>query len=276
MPEKYKKISSPCDGCAKVRRCLNAGVSKKGERADMSSCLIQDSSDRRPFFYFISGDAKYCNHPEGNRDRFGYMQILSMTSSGAFGIFTELNGLAYHVDIVYGWSKTFTACRPEEKTNNTEDKIMASKEEREDEILSIQIRVAEENLERAERLNTPSSVYKPRLSCDGNQWCALYGENLQDGVAGFGSSPDEAYRDFDKNWTEILSAVKKREPSGIIEERIAERAKVKTTNNLEDQMYKQDWPYKQNWQEAETDLQVALGEVEKLQKKLEEKIKCRK
>ena len=31
-------------------------------------------------------------------------------------------------------------------------------------------------------------------------WCALYGDNLQDGVAGFGRSPEEAMADFDKNW----------------------------------------------------------------------------
>lgn len=46
----------------------------------------------------------------------------------------------------------------------------------------------------------PSYYFKPRLSIDGNKWCALYGENLQDGVAGFGASPQEAYEDFDRNW----------------------------------------------------------------------------
>lgn len=49
-------------------------------------------------------------------------------------------------------------------------------------------------------LSLPSVVWKPRLFIDGNQWCALYGENIQDGVAGFGSTPYEAMRDFDKNW----------------------------------------------------------------------------
>jgi hypothetical protein len=46
----------------------------------------------------------------------------------------------------------------------------------------------------------PSAVFRPKLSIDGNQWCALYGENLQDGVAGFGSSPADAMQDFDANW----------------------------------------------------------------------------
>jgi hypothetical protein len=38
------------------------------------------------------------------------------------------------------------------------------------------------------------------ISQDGNKWCVLYGENLQDGVAGFGDSPDLASRDFDRAW----------------------------------------------------------------------------
>lgn len=50
----------------------------------------------------------------------------------------------------------------------------------------------------------PSTVYKPTLSVDGNQWCALFGVNLMEGVAGFGDSPAEAYADFDKNWNEKL------------------------------------------------------------------------
>jgi hypothetical protein len=54
--------------------------------------------------------------------------------------------------------------------------------------------------ERAETLTRPSYMLKPALSLDGNQWCALYGENLQDGVAGFGDTPALAYADFDKAW----------------------------------------------------------------------------
>ena len=46
----------------------------------------------------------------------------------------------------------------------------------------------------------PSTLYRPTLSKDGNQWCALYGENLRDGIAGFGNSPDGAMRDFDVAW----------------------------------------------------------------------------
>jgi hypothetical protein len=32
------------------------------------------------------------------------------------------------------------------------------------------------------------------ISLDGDKWCALIGENLQDGLAGFGNSPIEAIR----------------------------------------------------------------------------------
>ncbi len=46
----------------------------------------------------------------------------------------------------------------------------------------------------------PSVVWKPRLFIDGNQWCALYGENIQDGVVGFGDTPDKAMWNFDFNW----------------------------------------------------------------------------
>ena len=53
-------------------------------------------------------------------------------------------------------------------------------------------------------LGEPCAIYKPQLSIDGNQWCALYGENLQNGVAGFGDSPSEAMQDFNKNWYQKL------------------------------------------------------------------------
>lgn len=46
----------------------------------------------------------------------------------------------------------------------------------------------------------PSAVYRPALTVDGDQWCALYGANLQDGIAGFGETPAAAMHDFDKAW----------------------------------------------------------------------------
>lgn len=53
-------------------------------------------------------------------------------------------------------------------------------------------------------LNRPSFLFKPKLSIDGDMWCALYGDDLQDGVAGFGISPYAALYDFDNKWTENL------------------------------------------------------------------------
>lgn len=44
------------------------------------------------------------------------------------------------------------------------------------------------------------ALLKPRISIDGDQWCVLWGENLQDGVAGFGDTAYLAVLDFNKAW----------------------------------------------------------------------------
>jgi hypothetical protein len=41
------------------------------------------------------------------------------------------------------------------------------------------------------------SVLKPRLTKDGDMWCALYGDDLQVGIAGFGHNPAAALLAFD-------------------------------------------------------------------------------
>ncbi|MFH5773543.1 hypothetical protein ACHFJ0_04770 [Paracoccus sp. NGMCC 1.201697] len=41
------------------------------------------------------------------------------------------------------------------------------------------------------------SVLKPKLTKDGDMWCALHGENLQEGVAGFGPTPASALLAFE-------------------------------------------------------------------------------
>lgn len=46
----------------------------------------------------------------------------------------------------------------------------------------------------------PHVLMRPAVYPDGNMWCALYGEDLQMGVCGFGETPDAAMADFDKNW----------------------------------------------------------------------------
>lgn len=49
-------------------------------------------------------------------------------------------------------------------------------------------------------MTRPSVLFRPAISIDGNKWCALYGANLQDGVAGFGDTPEAAMLEFDKAW----------------------------------------------------------------------------
>ena len=46
----------------------------------------------------------------------------------------------------------------------------------------------------------PFMLLRPKLYVDGNMWCALYGDNIQVGVAGFGSTPDKAAKQFDIEW----------------------------------------------------------------------------
>lgn len=46
----------------------------------------------------------------------------------------------------------------------------------------------------------PFMLLRPPVYPDGNMWCALYGDNLQEGVAGFGETPEKAAADFDNNW----------------------------------------------------------------------------
>ena len=51
----------------------------------------------------------------------------------------------------------------------------------------------------------PSVLFRPKLFIDGDQWCALYGADLQEGVAGFGDSPTKAMWDFDREWAKDLT-----------------------------------------------------------------------
>lgn len=51
-----------------------------------------------------------------------------------------------------------------------------------------------------QELQSPFLMLRAKLFIDGNQWCALYGDNIQDGVCGFGDTPIQAKYDFDKNF----------------------------------------------------------------------------
>ena len=58
---------------------------------------------------------------------------------------------------------------------------------------------AQQELTEFER-RRPFYLLKPKVFPDGNKWCALYGENIMAGVAGFGSTPAEAATMFDIQW----------------------------------------------------------------------------
>lgn len=47
-------------------------------------------------------------------------------------------------------------------------------------------------------------IFGAKLSIDGDQWCWLYGEDLQNGIAGFGKSPYLAALDFNVNFRKEL------------------------------------------------------------------------
>jgi hypothetical protein len=46
-------------------------------------------------------------------------------------------------------------------------------------------------------LTAPHILLRPRIFLDGDAWCALYGEDLQIGLVGFGATPSDACADFD-------------------------------------------------------------------------------
>jgi hypothetical protein len=53
----------------------------------------------------------------------------------------------------------------------------------------------------------PFVLLRPAIFPDGNEWCALYGENLQEGVAGFGETPEKAAIAFDLAWLNSKAAI---------------------------------------------------------------------
>lgn len=64
-------------------------------------------------------------------------------------------------------------------------------------------------IEHASEQSRPCVLMRPTLKPDGDQWCALHGSDLQEGVAGFGRSPHEAMRDFDNKWYAKLNPLAK-------------------------------------------------------------------
>lgn len=78
---------------------------------------------------------------------------------------------------------------------NTNDSNMAANA-----ICHASLMVQESIQQAAECYTAPHVIYKPKLFPDGNQWCALFGGDLQSGVCGFGDSPHLAMMAFDKAW----------------------------------------------------------------------------
>lgn len=46
--------------------------------------------------------------------------------------------------------------------------------------------------------HTLFATIKPKLYKDGNMWCCLLGENLMEGVCGFGESPYQSHTNHEK------------------------------------------------------------------------------
>ena len=60
----------------------------------------------------------------------------------------------------------------------------------------------------AEEMNL-FAMLKPKIFIDGSQWCVLYGEDIQSGIAGFGDTPRLAVYDFNKQWDRVLKGAGK-------------------------------------------------------------------
>jgi len=56
------------------------------------------------------------------------------------------------------------------------------------------------------------AVLKPRIFIDGNQWGVLYGDTIQDGVAGFGETAYLAVLAFNKAWEKPVSTHQRTNP----------------------------------------------------------------
>jgi hypothetical protein len=53
---------------------------------------------------------------------------------------------------------------------------------------------------RADFMSRPSVMLGVKPKQDGDQWCAMLGDNLMENVAGFGDAPDKAMMAFDSAW----------------------------------------------------------------------------
>ena len=58
----------------------------------------------------------------------------------------------------------------------------------------------QERMQTEAQRQRPFILLRPKMFPDGNQWCALYGDNIQEGVCGFGDTPGQAAAAFDEAW----------------------------------------------------------------------------
>lgn len=70
------------------------------------------------------------------------------------------------------------------------------------EAYTIQVAICEEAAIVRAALTAPHVLMKPAIYPDGSQWCALLGEDLATGIAGFGATPADAVTDFDRAFRE--------------------------------------------------------------------------
>lgn len=78
-------------------------------------------------------------------------------------------------------------------------------------VLAAQWNAAMEAQTTEQARRAPHVLMRPRIFPDGDAWCALYGENIQEGVCGFGETPGAAAADFDLAWRQQSKA-----PHGVL------------------------------------------------------------
>lgn len=62
------------------------------------------------------------------------------------------------------------------------------------------VEAAQARLLAAELQCQPHVYLKPDLCKDGDMWSVLYGPDVQQGVCGYGETPQKTMEDFDNNW----------------------------------------------------------------------------
>lgn len=53
------------------------------------------------------------------------------------------------------------------------------------------------------------TMLKPKIFIDGNHWCVLLGDNIQEGISGFGDTPYLAILEFNKAFNTPVENIKK-------------------------------------------------------------------